>query len=190
MNHANLTPPLADKDESSPATASASDSDREDPPTIQASTPIVYHYLTFDRQLPHPLHLAAIDNLPPPPDLAPYDNPFDWPDSRKNVLIALCCVSTLFTAYCAGMYAPGVPQMMREWGIGRVAALVGITIFTAGEFFSPIPMRQGKPLINRFAVQASPSRQWSSRRSARSTVGGLCSYSAGSRLSSSSCSAA
>lgn len=98
---------------------------------------IVYHYLTFETALPHPttIHpsVQGQDEPPPPPDLAKYTSPFEWSHKRKQVIIVLSCLITSLTAFAAGSYSPGAGQMTRQWHVGNVAILVGITTFTTGE---------------------------------------------------------
>lgn len=103
---------------------------------------IVWRYLTFETELPHPttIHPTIPDQEPPPelPNLVKYTNPFDWSTRRKDFTIWVSCVITALTAFSAGAYSPGVGQMTKEWGISNVAALVGITTFTTG--FAVAPM--------------------------------------------------
>ncbi|KAH7405958.1 major facilitator superfamily domain-containing protein [Phaeosphaeria sp. MPI-PUGE-AT-0046c] len=103
---------------------------------------IIWQYLTFETELPHPatIHPLLPDQGPPPelPSLAKYGDPFQWSQMRKSVIIWVACVITALTAASAGSYTPGIGQMTAEWGIGNVAALVGITMFTAGFGIAPM----------------------------------------------------
>ncbi|KAF1934145.1 putative MFS transporter [Didymella exigua CBS 183.55] len=108
---------------------------------------IVWRYLTFEMEVPHPTSLhpskrmtTGGEHCPPPesPDLVKYTNPFDWTEKRKNFTIWVACAITALTAYAAGSYTPGVAQMSAEWGVSNVAILVGITTFTTG--FGVAPM--------------------------------------------------
>ena len=108
-----------------------------------SSEEIVWKYLTFNTELPHPSSLHPSihpkprpdhESPPEPPDLVKYTNPFDWTENRKNFTIWVACAITALTAYSAGSYTPGVAQMSAEWGVSRVAVLVGITTFTTGMF--------------------------------------------------------
>lgn len=112
-----------------------------DLPVDSSSEEIIWRYLTFETELPHPTSLlpsihptTAADHGPPPepPNLAKYTNPFDWTEKRKNFTIWVACAITALTAYAAGSYTPGVAQMSAEWGVSNVAVLVGITTFTTG----------------------------------------------------------
>ncbi|KAL8684078.1 MAG: hypothetical protein Q9224_006636, partial [Gallowayella concinna] len=105
--------------------------------------PIVYHYLTFDIELPSPSRNFVrkepyIDTEPTPPDLRNYISPFQWPESRKTFTTWLSCAVTIVTAYTAGSYAPAAEQMMEAWHVGQTAIYVGITTFTTG--FATAPM--------------------------------------------------
>ncbi|KAA8614839.1 ProP Permease of the major facilitator superfamily [Pyrenophora tritici-repentis] len=103
---------------------------------------IVWHYLTFDTELPHPstIHPTQPGQEPPPepPNLVEYTSPFDWSEKRKKFTVWISCVITALAAFSAGAYSPGVYQMTQEWGVSSVAALVGITIFTTGFAFAPM----------------------------------------------------
>lgn len=97
---------------------------------------IIFHYLTFQTNLPGPTTIyptSEDQELPPaPPDLTKYVSPFEWSNTRKRVIIWVSCVITALTAFTAGSYSPGVGQMTEEWHVSSVAALVGITTFTTG----------------------------------------------------------
>ncbi|RAR07539.1 leucine rich repeat protein [Stemphylium lycopersici] len=103
---------------------------------------IVWHYLTFDIELPHPTTIypeqPGQEPPPEPPNLVKYTNPFDWSESRKSFTVWISCVITALTAFSAGAYTPGVEQMTEEWGVSSVAALVGITTFTTGFAIAPM----------------------------------------------------
>lgn len=112
-----------------------------DLPVDSSREEIVWRYLTFETELPHPTSLlpsthptTGSEHGPPPepPDLVKYTNPFDWTEKRKNFTIWVACAITALTAYAAGSYTPGVAQMSAEWGVSNVAILVGITTFTTG----------------------------------------------------------
>jgi hypothetical protein len=108
---------------------------------LDASSPIIYHFLTFETPLPLPSTSISIDpakSSPSQPDLKKFTSPFDWPESRKNFMVWLSCIATLFTAYTAGSYSPAVSQMTAEWNVSQVAALVGITSFCCGFGIAPM----------------------------------------------------
>ena len=115
------------------------------PPSQRSSTlsrdePIEYRTLTHDTPVPS-VATPASGNLPKPPQLKKYADPLRWSTTHKNVLIAISCIGTMITAYSAGTYAPAVDQMEMEFGVSRVALLVGVTIFTIG--FGVAPMVLG-----------------------------------------------
>ncbi|KAK5126644.1 hypothetical protein LTR85_009578 [Meristemomyces frigidus] len=112
---------------------------------LAANEEIIWHYLTFETELPSPAHLAtspsASDSRPPPtqcPDLKKYTSPFLWSNKRKSILTWMSVTATMLTAYTAGSYSAGIDQMTEEWHVSEVAATVGITIFTCG--FGVAPM--------------------------------------------------
>ena len=107
---------------------------------------IVYHYLTFDTQLPQPSSLYphihkendSSTSPPQPPDLTAYMNPFEWSEKRKKNIIYLSCIATLFTAYAAGCYSSGIGQLETRFDISAPVATLGITIFTTGFAIAPM----------------------------------------------------
>ncbi|GIZ39097.1 hypothetical protein CKM354_000248800 [Cercospora kikuchii] len=106
---------------------------------------IQWLYLEFDTELPQPAYLSqpqgTINNgtsPPDPPNLKDYESPFTWSPFRKRIMTWLSCIITLFTAFNGGAYTSGIDQMTAEWNVSRVAALLGITTFTAG--FGVAPM--------------------------------------------------
>ena len=108
-------------------------------PLSTADSPIVYHYLDFDTELPSPTSLQDYSSHPPePPNLRNLGSPFEWSETRKNLITWLSCAVTVCTAYTAGSYAAAADQLMGKWDISRVAFNVGITTFTTG--FSVAPM--------------------------------------------------
>lgn len=123
---------------------------------LDANSPIVFHYLTFETSLPHPSNLLipSHDHLPPPPqpNLQLYTSPFEWSESRKSVMIWLSCIATTVAAYTAGSYAPAVPQMCAEWGISEIAAYVGITTFCAGFAIAPMVLAPFSEINGRYPV--------------------------------------
>lgn len=76
------------------------------------------------------------ETFTPPPG----SNPFTWPRFQKNVALALCCFSTLVAAYGAGAYTSGIPQMSKEWDVGRVALMTGVSAFTGGFAIAPMAL--------------------------------------------------
>lgn len=114
------------------------ENDSEESPDSEEEEPgeVVWHYLTYATELPHPTSTCPTrqGQQPPPefPNLKKYTSPFDWPDTRKNMTIYIACIITALTAFSAGSYSPGVAQMTEEWHVSNVAAYVGITTFTSG----------------------------------------------------------
>jgi hypothetical protein len=147
-----------DGTKANPRDGSTSDSIDEDPREIvlDESSPIVYHYLTFETTLPLPSRSTSTDPSmappPPQPDLKKFTSPFEWPESRKRLMIWLSCIATLITAYTAGSYSPAIGQMMAEWHVSEVAALVGITSFCSGFAIAPMVLAPFSEIQGRYPV--------------------------------------
>lgn len=125
-------------------------------PGLDERSPIVYHYLTFETELPWPSERSVIGGdaatAPPRPDLSPYISPFLWSNQRKRFTVYLCCVATAITAYTAGSYSPPVPQMSAEWHVSEVAILVGITTFCTGFAIAPMVLAPFSEINGRYPV--------------------------------------
>ncbi|KAF4992259.1 hypothetical protein FGRMN_7289 [Fusarium graminum] len=114
-------------------------------PKLDSEEPISYLYLTLDTPLPkvpiyHESDSAGIKDLPPCPDLRPFDSPFTLPQARKNVFLALSCIATMLTAYTAGTYSPPSRAMAKDIGASHTATLAGITTFCAGFAVAPMAL--------------------------------------------------
>lgn len=120
-----------------------------------ADTPIVYHYLTFETELPAPTSLGPIQDgsaAPEPPDLRNYVSPFTWSEPRKTFTTWLSCLITVVTAYSAGSYSPASDQMSKYWNVSQVAIYVGITTFTTGFAIAPMVLAPFSELNGRRPV--------------------------------------
>lgn len=112
-----------------------------DLPTGQSSlsdspttVPTVYKYLEWTTQpselYPFPERL--------PSSVTKQTDPFTWSPKQKGMTLVLACYSAGMAAYAGGAYTSGLDQMSVEWGVGRVALLVGITTFTTGFAIAPL----------------------------------------------------
>ncbi|PVH88135.1 MFS multidrug transporter-like protein [Cadophora sp. DSE1049] len=124
------------------------------PNVLDETSPISYHYLTFETGLPLPSTSFSTDGqvAPPQPDLVKYTSPFDWPESRKNFMIWLSCIATAITAYTAGSYAPASSQMATEWDVSEVAVVAGITTFCSGFAIAPMVLAPFSEINGRYPV--------------------------------------
>ncbi|EMC94511.1 hypothetical protein BAUCODRAFT_35729 [Baudoinia panamericana UAMH 10762] len=141
---AHLSDPEVDKLEQDKSPKLDSSSSSLDDGRIGPETEILWHYLTFETELPPPADVRQLtvpsseQPRPEGPNLVKYTSPFLWSETRKSLLTWLSVVCTTFTAYTAGSYEAAVPQMTELWHVSDVAASVGITIFTCG--FAVAPM--------------------------------------------------
>ncbi|KAK7544403.1 major facilitator superfamily domain-containing protein [Phyllosticta citribraziliensis] len=105
---------------------------------------IIWHYLTFDTELPAPSSIEPPHpGAPPPPEcpsLKEYQNPFDWSPKHKTIIVWISCIATALTAFTGGSYAPAVGQMTAEFDITDTQCLTGITIFTFGFAIAPMAL--------------------------------------------------
>ena len=124
--------------------------------TAQNDTPIIYHYLTFETELPPPSVLVSSDhNTAPPPepsDLRNHVSPFTWSASRKRWTTWLSCAVTVLTAYTAGSYSFATAAMSEEWGVSAEDIYVGITTFTTGFATAPMVLAPFSEINGRYPV--------------------------------------
>lgn len=111
---------------------------------INSSSPIIYHYLTFETLIPSPTSNVSMNRSSEPaparPNLKIYTSPFEWSGSKKMFTVSLSCIATMLTAFTAGSYSPAVKQMSELWHVSDVALLVGITTFCAGFAIAPMAL--------------------------------------------------
>lgn len=153
---AQLALPDEEKGTQTPSRPDSSDNDQLD---ALKDSELEWHYLTWETCLPPVPRHGILDGVQEP-DLARYQNPFDWPDSRKLTLVWISTVATAFTAYCAGMYAACVDQLSDYFGTSRVATLVGITIFTIGFGIAPMVLAPFSEIAGRRPIFVITGLLW------------------------------
>ncbi|KAH8887268.1 putative MFS multidrug transporter [Thozetella sp. PMI_491] len=67
-----------------------------------------------------------------------FGSPLAWSSSRRQAVVLTCCISAVFASFASSSYAPAKAQLVAEWGVSPVAALVGITTFTTGFALAPM----------------------------------------------------
>ena len=105
-----------------------------DPLETTSKSEVEYLYLDFDTNLNLRPAFArdGIDRYPACPDLRKYDNPFDWPKSRKNLLTVVCCATNGVAAYAAGAYSAPQEQLTARWGVSDARYNIGLSVYTIG----------------------------------------------------------
>lgn len=131
---------------------------------VDNNTAITYRYLTFDTPLPTPNNTILAPNAAPqsqqpsrPPaeiNLAPYQNPTQWPQHRKAYHLVLCCIATMLTAYCAGSYSPPASIMQTTFHASRTAVMTGITTFCTGFALAPMVLAPFSEINGRYPIFA------------------------------------
>lgn len=142
LNHSHNPDIQLDESEKHPKRESTSSSLAR----LSSQDDIVYHYLTFETNLPSPAYLSQPDyphssqtSTPAQcPNLDKYTSPFLWSSQRKTIITYLSCAATAVTAYAAGSYSSGSAQMQEEWNVSETAIAVGITTFTCGFGIAPM----------------------------------------------------
>ena len=143
----------SEKSEHTPSSTEASQSRLDH---ADQDAPIIYHYLTFETDLPSPTTLISSDPNAPPapeaPDLKNHISPFLWSASRKTLITWLSCISTVVTAYTAGSYSSAAAQLSAEWSVSETAVLVGITTFSTGFAIAPMVLAPFSEINGRYPV--------------------------------------
>ncbi|KAI0440824.1 major facilitator superfamily domain-containing protein [Xylaria telfairii] len=117
---------------------------------------IEHLYLTFDTVLPEPNipTAAGSPSIPDSPDMARYVDPLRWPQARKNVMVTISCVATLFTAYTAGAYSAPADLIAAELHTTHEVALLGVTTFCLGFALAPMVLAPFSEINGRYPVFA------------------------------------
>ena len=125
-------------------------------PSSLADFPIIYHYLTFETELPTVSTLRLSNqnasSAPSPPNLQKYNSPFTWSEPRKTYITYLSCAVTVTTAYSAGAYGSASAQLSDYWKVSQVAVYVGITTFTTGFATAPMVLAPFSEINGRYPV--------------------------------------
>merc|ERR1711881_98582 len=74
-----------------------------------------------------------IDFLPNDPE-----NPLNWSTSKKSFVTFLICLLTTGVYIGSAIFTAGIEDFMREFGVARVPATLGLTIFVAGYGLGPM----------------------------------------------------
>ncbi|KAL5000006.1 major facilitator superfamily domain-containing protein [Aspergillus recurvatus] len=110
---------------------------------------VTYLDLTFDSELPPPAHPNKSISQP---NLSRLESPYHWTPFQKSFTTWLSCITTLFASLATSCYSPGAEQMSAEWGVSRVAALLGITTFCCGMGFAPMVLVPLSEIVGRKPV--------------------------------------
>ncbi|KAL4816743.1 major facilitator superfamily domain-containing protein [Aspergillus spinulosporus] len=98
-----------------------------------------------------PTGAKELENVPQP-NLDKVGSPYHWPPFQKSFIICISCASTLFASFATSCFSPGAEQISSEWGVSRVAALLGITTFCCGMGFAPMLLVPLSEIVGRRPV--------------------------------------
>ncbi|OAL37636.1 hypothetical protein AYO20_03143 [Fonsecaea nubica] len=130
------------------------------PPTVPTTTPFAFHNdikcsvldkessityldLSFETKLYLPPTECPPGEASPKvkaPRLDRYVRPSEWSPARKNIMLCIACVATIFASFAASAYSPGAEQMAEEFHVSHVAVMVGITSFNMGFALAPMAL--------------------------------------------------
>ena len=94
-------------------------------------------YLNFDTHIPLD-EFSELSSSVPPPNLKTYEPPLTWSETRKTIILVLCCWCTFAAAYSAGSYSIAADPQRAEWRLGEVAFETGVTTWATGFAVSPM----------------------------------------------------
>jgi hypothetical protein len=60
------------------------------------------------------------------------ENPLNFSKPRKLLIMFLTVTLTVLVAMAAGAYSPAIPDLMREFGVSREVATLGISLYPLG----------------------------------------------------------
>lgn len=83
------------------------------------------------------------------------ENPFNWPRRRKYTISAVTIVMTLFVASSSVCFTWIVDDLMAEFGVSRLLALVGQVLFTVGFAAGPMALAPVSEVYGRNCVYFS-----------------------------------
>ncbi|KIW86443.1 hypothetical protein Z517_01840 [Fonsecaea pedrosoi CBS 271.37] len=112
-------------------------------PALDKESSITYLDLNFETKLSLPPTKRPLGEASPKvkaPKLDRYVRPSEWSPARKNVMLCIACVATIFASFAASAYSPGAEQMAEEFHVSHVAVMVGITSFNMGFAIAPMAL--------------------------------------------------
>ncbi|KAJ4264289.1 hypothetical protein NW762_005485 [Fusarium torreyae] len=116
----------------------------------------------FDTPLPIPLKGRTADYENFVSAAAKFRSPYDFSPMRKNIIVCISCLATIFASFAASAYAPCKEQLIEKWDLSAVTILTGISVFTAGFALGPMALAPLSELKGRKPVFAplGSSRFW------------------------------
>ncbi|KAL5379049.1 hypothetical protein DPSP01_008684 [Paraphaeosphaeria sporulosa] len=91
------------------------------------------------------------------PDIVDWDgpedpeNPLNWPDRQKWILIFILAMVTLVTPLASSFFAPGVPQVMATFGVkSNILAGLVVSIYILGFAIGPLIIAPMSEMYGRF----------------------------------------
>jgi hypothetical protein len=123
-------------------------------PVLDSDSRIDYLELSFETELYLPPSASPLDGNTPEkiPRFDRYTAPDKLSASRKNGMLRVACIATIFASFAASSYSPGAEQMAEEFHASRVAVMVGITSFNMGFAIVPIALAPFSELRGRKPV--------------------------------------
>ena len=124
---------------------------------MDIESPVIYHYLTYEIELPSPMINHVAKNGPPPsqPDLGLYISPFLWSKTRKKrSSVPLLHCNCLHSLYSRLLRAPSL-RNAEEWNVSTEAVLVRITTFCCGFAIAPIILAPFSEINSRYPIFTS-----------------------------------
>ena len=126
----------------------------EDPDRSPSENDVAYRYLTFEETNIYPraaLRGVGVEDTQSPlkPDLQKYENPLEWPETRKKLHMWLCCFGTLVAAYSPGAYLAGTQQLQAEFHQSPTLVALGVTVFTGCFAIAPMVLAPFSEIIGR-----------------------------------------
>ena len=65
-------------------------------------------------------------------------NPQNWPLWKKCFVTSEICLLTFSVYIGSAIFTPGIPTLIKEFGISEVVATLGLTLFVAGYGLGPL----------------------------------------------------
>jgi MFS family permease len=83
-------------------------------------------------------------------------NPLNWPLRKKVATTALYGFTTMGATWASSVYAPGIPQISRDFGVGNETATLGLTLLLLGFGVGPLVWAPLSELYGRKVAVLAP----------------------------------
>ena len=93
-----------------------------------------YPPVLFEDRTPYEVTFSDEDAI----NFPQFEHPYSWPFKKKFLTVVILCLDCMGVTMGSSNFASCVPQVMEEYGVIQVVAVLGITLYVLGFALGPI----------------------------------------------------